>query len=92
MTNDDARTVGDEARYYVRGGIDPRFSTEAAVGHLTRAVLADDTLTPAARAKIAVSALRGWVEHRPQPEGPRPIWHRYLNATRTAVIVTEVAA
>lgn len=54
-----ARVAGLEARYYVRGGLDPAYASPAARDAYCR------HLALAGRPSYAAAFLRGWVEHHP---------------------------
>lgn len=65
--NGPVHMAGLEARYYVRGGLDPLCADPGGLDVLVRAVLAGTStdlflVTPANRARIAAAAARGWVE------------------------------
>lgn len=103
----EVRVSGREAAMYVRGGLDPAYSSEEALRGLVVAIMRgesdplDALLTREHRARLAASALRGWVEHRAfHPDGETcrgdgeancwcdqqpPIWHRYLAGTTVLV-------
>lgn len=56
--------AGVEARWYVRGGQDHRFTTPKARDAEVRRVLADRSRTPADAALRVAAFLRGWVHSR----------------------------
>lgn len=71
------------ARFYVRGGMDSRFTEPDAVDDYLR-VLAG---VPGETGAVARAAfLRGWAEHRSVAEPITPVvWHRYLGDTAIQV-------
>lgn len=62
---EEVRQAGLEARYYVRGAMDPTYATPEARDAYVRAMVwtSDDSF----RFDRAASFLRGWVEHHPEP-------------------------
>lgn len=93
---------GREAVYYTRAGADPACASPPGRDRLVLAVLQgraepeDASLDAGQRARLAVAAMRGWIEHdqRRRDHGhlqevpaPRlaPIWHRALGSTRVLV-------
>lgn len=91
--NDEVRVSGLEARYYVRGAMGCQSPQEldalvlALLSDPRRTAPADEAfmmtlLTNESRARLAVSAIRGWAETHPGgPCGPLS-WHRYLAGTK----------
>ena len=66
----EAVVAGLNARLYVMAAMDPAVDADAlhaAVKACARAGLTD----------AAVTLMRGWVEHRPEPAGPTA-WHRLV--------------
>lgn len=96
MTNHDLpRDPGMEARWYVRGGLDPAYATPDARDGVAR-FLATNVCPD-----VAAAFLQGWVEHHPtEPDAPRwpvevPFWSwsvgawQYRLALRDATAATE---
>lgn len=84
------QVAGMEGRYFVRAALDPAYATPHAVQQLVTDLLlgrVPDTeqLTPGNRSLVAASAMRGWVTHRQQPDGPTYAWHRRIGGTRLMV-------
>lgn len=77
VAREEARRAGLEARYYVRGAMDPRFTTPEARDNYVNDMLAGwdgSPWEPEGRAFRAAAFLRGWVEHHhPDPE-PVPVY------------------
>lgn len=89
--NDEAHVSGLEARYYVRGALDPALTDQVSLGALLCYVLEGEAdgcgfLTPASRARLAASLTRGWVEHRAGPPPEVLTWHRYVGGTHLQVV------
>lgn len=71
------------ARFYVRGGMDPRFAEPDAVDEYLR-ILNGIRGDRGAAARNAF--LRGWAEHRSVPTPRDPVvWHRYIGDTAIQV-------
>jgi hypothetical protein len=65
---EEVRQAGLEARYYVRGAMDPRFTAPEARDAYVRTILRTaDYWTEGGRSLRAAAFLRGWVEHHPEP-------------------------
>lgn len=92
------RIAGLEARYYMRGSLDQRYRTPAALHSLVRTLLAGDReydpdlafVTPENRRQLAVAAMRGWSERPPAwredgPAEPPLILHRAWPLTHLVV-------
>lgn len=96
--NSERVVCGQEARLYVRAGLDRGYHSPEAMQALTRSIL-DGSESPVVsmmsrpnRARLVASALRGWAEHQMDDEPTRPvIWHRYLAGTRVVVTTSEGA-
>lgn len=74
LRNDPVWVAGLEARYYVRGAMDPMYATPWARDALVFAILSGlsiPALQPRNRALVAAAVVRGWVTHRPAATRPR---------------------
>lgn len=85
---------GLEARYYVRGGMDPALSAPEALNGAVRAILDGSesffigALPPSGRASVAAALIRGWVNHH-EIERPEVLaWFR-LHGTDAVEVTTE---
>lgn len=93
--NQPVAVAGLEARFYVRGALDPTYRSEDARDRLVVAIMAGQTLrdddwsllflTRENRARVAASVLTGWQTHRgPAPASPYAA-HRLWGAERVEV-------
>lgn len=81
--NGEARVVGLESRYFLRGGLDLRYDTPEALSSLVRDLIDGDPehdpdvslLTRENRIRVAVAAMRGW-EQRGNPRLHRVVCDR----------------
>lgn len=76
--------------YYVRAGMDPRYTTEPQLHGLIDEILSGEEpgmllLTRESRARVAAQAVAGWVSSYDAPAAPL-CWHRYLASTRIEVV------
>lgn len=84
VAREEARRAGLEARYYVRGAMDPRFTAPVARDNYVNDMLAGrdgSPWDPEGRALRAAAFLRGWVEHHPEPVcecWPTPVHMHYV--------------
>lgn len=87
--NEPAHVAGLEGRYFVRGAMDPTYTTEDALCRLLESIMTGESdltllLTRENRATVAAAAVRGWVEFHDVDAEPL-CWHRYLDGTRIEV-------
>lgn len=79
---DEVWLSGREARYYVRGGLDPAYSTEEGLSTLVHELMHLPGFTRRNRARMAAAAIRGWCAHQDQHTGPVLVaWHRSFGPT-----------
>lgn len=80
--------AGMEARWYVRGALDPAYASEAARDAQVKFLASHAAAYHGT--DLALSFLRGWVDHHPQAAEPVLSWHRQIGATQ--VTVTRAAS
>lgn len=66
LNRQEVRQAGLEARYYVRGGLDPTYATPEARDAYVKGILTVGFWDGMGHVRAA-AFLRGWVEHHPEP-------------------------
>lgn len=88
FNNDEPWVCGQEAKYYVRAGLDPAYATPESRDRLLRRILtgtSDPLLNQANRIRCAAAALAGWVASHEVAEPTSFVWHRFIGGTAVQV-------